>query len=144
MKLVTIPPQQLNATAQHWAPFIEEIARGQRCHITQRLHDIYSGQVQLFVAWNEETGKVEALAGVTLMVRGDDRVGRIVWTTGEEDRTRWQDLYHDIEKFCRHRWGCVGMEAVARPGWSKQLKEWGFRLRHVIYEKDFPKGNGHG
>jgi len=58
-----------------------------------------------------------------------------VWTTGK-DRHKWVHLLPELERmFCEL--GCVGMEAMARPGWSRELKRHGYRMTHIKFEKDF-------
>ena len=135
MRLIPIPLEHLSVSAPYWLPFVEGIAKRQRCHLDQRLADITTGQVQLILIWDDNDQIAKALIGLQEMQRGDDKVARLVWVTGK-DRHQWIGLLPDLEQWCREK-GAKGMEAMARPGWFKELKRHGYRLTHVKLEKDF-------
>ena len=135
MMLVPIPRQGLADTSAVWGPFVESIAKRGRCHLQQRLNDVYTGLVQPVVVWDEVAKAAKALVGLMTMVRGDDQISRIVWLAGK-DRHQWVGLNDELENYCRSL-GSSGMEAIARPGWGPELKKLGYRLTHVQYEKDF-------
>ena len=135
MRLIPIPSDHLDVSAPFWLPFVENIAKVQRCFLDQRLADIASGQVRLVLIWDDEEKIAKALIGLSEMQRGPDRVARLVWADGK-DRYQWIDLLPELGQWCKDH-GCKGMEALARPGWSRELKRFGYRLTHVQLEKDF-------
>ena len=134
--LVPVPTCALQATAAIWLPFVERIAQRTRQNLENLVGQILSNEVQVHLAWEPETQTAHALAGTRIVVRGDARLGEIVWTTGM-GRRRWLPLLADLEAYHREHLGCAGMIAVARPGWSKELRARGYRLTHVMMEKDF-------
>ncbi len=134
LKLVRIPPDQLEATAPHWLPFVESIAKRQRCYLEQRLADITTGQVSLILIWDEQEESAKALIGMSEMQRGPDKVAKIMWVTGK-NRHLWIDLLPELEQACRSI-GSKTIDTLARPGWLRELKRRGYRLTHVQLEKD--------
>lgn len=138
MILVPIPLDKLEASRGHWLPFVGRVAKRQRCFVEQRLADLYSGNVAIILVWDAEKQEARALCGYSIAVRGNDRVFKIVWLTGNS-RGEWVGLHADLEKYAQQI-GCAGMVAVARPGWATYLKKWGYRKAHIIFEKDFLDG----
>lgn len=133
---VPIPIDALEQTAGVWAPFLESIAQRTRQSIEQILVQIQDGSVHLHVAWEPDEQKAYALAGTRILLEGDDKVGQIIWLTGME-RGKWLALFPEFEKYHREHLGCVGMSAIARRGWVKELKAGGYRVSHVLAEKRF-------
>src|SRR5262249_15710424 len=97
----------------------------------QRLADVYSGKVGLILIWDDEKESARALIGYSLLQRGSGQVAQLVWMAGA-GRRDWLHLYDEIEQWARDA-GCVGMAALARPGWAPDLKKWGYKLKHVEY-----------
>lgn len=135
MILVPIPLDKLEETRPAWLPLLQQVAQRLQCTLEQRLGDVYSGSVQLTLVVDPGAGKVSALVGTQITTRGNLPFGRIVWLTGS-DRKKWISLYPQLEELFRSR-GCVGMEAFARTGWSRTLKDLGYRQTHVVFEKEF-------
>ena len=133
--LVPIPHNKLEASSKVWGPFVEGVAKRQRCHLSQRLSDVYSGQVSLIMVWDTRARKAVALIGVSYMQRGSDKIARIVWLQGAA-RKEWLHLNDELEQYFKSL-GCVGSEAICRPGWSPEMKRFGYKLTHMHYEKDF-------
>ena len=132
---VPIPFDALSKTQPHWLPFVQRIGERSRCGVKQHLDEIASGQVQIHLAWDRAEKRARALAGTEIHLRGADRIGVLVWCTGSM-RELWFPLLNDIERYMREYHGCAGIRAIARPGWSKLLKQNGYRLTHVVMEKD--------
>jgi len=57
----------------------------------------------------------------------------MIWLAGF-GREQWQELLPEFEQMLRDA-GCVMCRPVCRPGWSRYLKQRGYRLKHVIMEK---------
>jgi hypothetical protein len=134
--LVPIPSDALERTAPVWLPFVERIAQRSRNSLAECLTQIRSGEVHIHLAWEPATREAHALAGTRILKRGGDRVGELVWATGS-GRRHWLPLIDDLERYHRAHLGCVGMNAVARKGWSRDLKAKGYRITHLVFEKDF-------
>ena len=98
--LVPVPTCALHATAAVWQPFVERIARHTRQHRDHLVGQVFSNEVQVHLAWEPETQTAHALAGTRIAVRGDERLGEIVWTTGM-GRRRWLPLIADLETYHR-------------------------------------------
>ena len=131
---VPIPREALDQTKGIWAPFIPSIVKRTKQDLAQVLTQIYEGAVQLHLVWNDEEKKAYALAGTRIILQGNDRVGQIIWTTGME-RAKWISLLDDLERYHKEHLGCVEMQAIARPGWKRELQQRGYRMSHVLVEK---------
>lgn len=134
VELVAIPFDKLVAMQNVWFPFVARVAKRQRCFVEQRLAEIYSGNVGIFLAWDRERKIVTAACGYSFIVRGPARIGRLVWFSGKMADAF--ALYGDAEQFFRAQ-GCVGMSTIARFGFGTDFKRLGYHLTHCEYEKDF-------
>jgi len=134
--LVPVPSESVKGTAEMWLPFVQRIAERTRQHVNDLVAQIVANEVQLHLVWEPKTQTAHALAGTRIIRRGHDRIGEILWTTGI-GRRRWLPLLADLETYHRDHLGCAGMTATARPGWSRELKAQGYRLTHVVMEKEF-------
>jgi hypothetical protein len=94
-----------------------------------------SGETEIHLAWDHDERKAHALAGTQIVLRGEDRVGVIRWLTGAK-RDLWLPLFAELENYMRERHGVVGMKTDARPGWKKTLQSNGYRLTHIVMEKE--------
>jgi len=134
--LVPIPSESVKGTANVWLPFVQRIAERTRQHVNDLVAQIVANEVQLHLVWDPDTRTAHALAGTRIIRRGNDRIGEILWTTGI-GRRRWLPLLADLETYHRDHLGCAGMTAIARPGWSRDLRAQNYRLTHVVMEKEF-------
>lgn len=142
LKLVPIPIPHLGATMAQWVPFVASIAKEQRCFIEQRLGEIFKGEVAPLLIMDGD--KPKALILYMIIQRGPDKIFRYQ-AFGGEDWEKCFELNDTVEKWAREA-GCAGMAAMTRPAWAPQFKKWGYRLTHVLYEKDFnvTKHDHHG
>jgi hypothetical protein len=133
LALVPIPRNNLEQTGHIWAPFIEGISKRTGCPTWQHMSEIYSGAVEIMLAYDGDTA--HALAGVRYLRRGSLVDGVIIWCTGA-NRKRWFPLIDEIEKYLREHKGCAKVTAIARPGWTRPLKARGYRVTHIQFEKE--------
>ena len=93
------------------------------------LPDMKKGLLQLWV------GVAAMKAGLVVVTRVEqrpkNRVGQIMVCAGE-NRAFWLPFLTDIEDWFRAQ-GCVRVEALARPGWARDLAD--YRKTHVLLEK---------
>lgn len=134
--LVPIPTDLLGPWQNVWFPFLEQIAQRSRNSIPELMGHIVSNEIHIHLAWEPETKTAHALAGTRIILRGGNRVGELVWATGS-GRKHWLPLLADLESYHRDHLGCVGMNAIARRGWLKDLRARGYRITHLTFEKDF-------
>ena len=96
---------------------------------------IIEEKMQLWILWDSEAEK-EKYYGVVvteIIQRPLQRCLNIKIMTGNH-RDQWQHLIKHIEDFA---WinNCDLLELVARPGWKKILKPFGYKETHVLLEK---------
>lgn len=131
MRLLPIPLTEHEAWAQHWLPFLPRIARRSHESIADLFGQIVRREVRLVLVMDGE--KVQALVGVRIHQMDGKSYGDMIWLTGF-GREQWQDLLPELEQMLRDA-GCVMCRPICRPGWSRYLKQCGYRLKHVIMEK---------
>lgn len=136
MKLVPIPHDALDRTRAVWWPFLEKIAARSRAPIAQLHDDIRCGKILLHILFDEVKQEAAALAGSQVCKYGDQLVAEFVWCTGS-GKEHWLPLFPELEQYHREHLGCTAFKAICRPGWSRFLKQHGYRMTHVVMEKDF-------
>ena len=135
MKLVPIPidDKALHDTALHWMPFLPLIARRTKETLVELIRKVLTKEMRLVLVWDEAANKPVGLIGVRLHYRGVDLIGELLWMAGH-GRQQWQQLLPDLENLLRDA-GVTECRPLCRPGWSKLLKQHGYRLTHVQMEK---------
>jgi hypothetical protein len=135
--LVGIPPETVDRV---W-PLIEErieeacaASRGKEAAFDIR-RSARHGEKQIWIAWDEAAKDALAVVVTEIAVYPRKTVCHIQICIGER-RERWQQHVSVIEAWAKAK-GCRGMSLVARPGWSRVLKPFGYELTHHLVEKDF-------
>jgi hypothetical protein len=91
-------------------------------------------KMQLWILWDKESEhKYYGVVVTEIIQRPLQRVLNIKIMTGTH-REKWQQLVKEIEDFAWFN-NCDSMELVARPGWEKVLKRFGYKKSHVLLEK---------
>ena len=98
--------------------------------------DIIEEKMQLWILWDKEglkESKYYGLVVTEVIQRPLQRCLNIKIMTGRH-REKWQHLIKHIENFA---WlnNCDSLELIARPGWKKVLKPFGYTETHVLLEK---------
>lgn len=135
LKLVPVPSAALDKTEATWRPFVESIAKRTRQHAHHLVEQIYRNEIQVHIAWDDEAKEAKALGGTRVLICGDEKVGQFIWMTGSR-RAEWVHLLHELEEYHKTVLGCSRFEAIARPGWKRELQKQGYRMTHVLLEKD--------
>ena len=85
----------------------------------------------MWLAW---TDKAESVC-VTQLENTSKGKHCHIWIMVGHNMETWVDLMPELEAWAK-REGCNMMRHEARPGWSKILKQYGYRMPHVILEKE--------
>lgn len=135
MRLIAIPvdDEALRTSSAHWMPFLPLIAKRSKEPLTTLIDRIMRKEMRLVLVWDEQRTRAAALLGVRLHYRGDDLIGELLWLVGDDCKS-WQHLLPDVEQMLRDA-GCVECRPLCRPGWSRLLKQQGYKLTHVQMEK---------
>lgn len=97
---------------------------------------ISENKMQLWFLWDKEADIDQRLYGIVvteIIQRPLQRCLNIKIMTGKH-REKWQHLIKHIENFAWQN-NCDLLELVARPGWKRVLKPFGFKESHVLLEK---------
>lgn len=135
MHFVPIPttPDHLRACAKYWLPFLEGISRRSKEPVDDLIDSICSARVQIALVW--DGNEARALVGMQYKKCGDDLVGEIVWLTGKGMKD-WRHLLPQMEKYLREHVGCRIIRPICRPGWSRLLKNQGYKTTHYVMERE--------
>ena len=131
MRLVAVPLTEHEAWAHLWLPFLPRIAKRSHESVVDLLGQIHRREVRLVLIMDGD--KAQALIGVRIHQMDGKSCGDIIWAAGF-GREQWQQLLPELEQKLRDA-GCVLCRPICRPGWSRHLKQHGYRLKHVIMEK---------
>jgi len=138
IQLINIPNKSVNDT---WGLVKTDIANALNRSNGYALADhikkwILENKMQLWILWDPEGNKDSKYYGVVVtevIQRPLQRCLNIKIMIGKH-REKWQHLIKHIEDFA---WinNCDLLELVARPGWKKVLKPYGYTESHVLLEK---------
>ena len=97
---------------------------------------IIEEKMQLWILWDKEAAKESKYYGLVvteIIQRPLQRCLNMRIMTGRH-REKWQHLIKHIEDFA---WlnNCDLLELIARPGWKKVLKPFGYTETHVLLQK---------
>ena len=95
--------------------------------------EILDNKMQLWILWDSETKEYYGVCITEIIQRPLQRCLNIKIMTGRH-RDKWQHLIKHVEEFAWKN-NCDLLELVARPGWKKVLKQYGYKESHVLLEK---------
>ena len=95
--------------------------------------EILDNKMQLWILWDSETKEYYGVCVTEIIQRPLQRCLNIKIMTGRH-REKWQHLIKHVEEFAWKN-NCDLLELVARPGWKKVLKQYGYKESHVLLEK---------
>ena len=94
---------------------------------------ILDNKMQLWILWDSKDKKYYGVVVTEIIQRPLQRCLNIKIMTGSH-REKWQHLIKHVEEFAWKN-NCDLLELVARPGWKKVLKQYGYKESHVLLEK---------
>ena len=137
IQLVNIPPENVSKA---WGIVKADIANALARSNGYALADhilkwINEKKMQLWILWDPEAenNKYYGVVVTEIIQRPLQRCLNIKIMTGRH-REKWQHLIKHIEDFAWQQ-NCDLLELVARPGWKKILKPFGYKESHVLLEK---------
>ncbi len=138
IELINVPTKSVNEV---WALVKTDIANALNRSNGYALADhikkwIIEEKMQLWILWDKEAAKESKYYGLVvteILQRPLQRCLNMRIMTGRH-REKWQHLIKHIEDFA---WlnNCDSLELIARPGWKKVLKPFGYTETHVLLEK---------
>ena len=138
IELISVPTKSVNEV---WGLVKTDIANALNRSNGYALADhikkwINEEKMQLWILCDKEAAKESKYYGLVVtevIQRPLQRCLNIKIMTGRH-REKWQHLIKHIEDFA---WlnNCDSLELIARPGWKKVLKPFGYIESHVLLEK---------
>ena len=136
IQLVYIPNEKIDEAWHHVESNIADaLARSNGYALASNFKEwIKEKKMQLWILWDKESEhKYYGVVVTEIIQRPLQRVLNIKIMTGTH-REKWKHLVKEIEDFAWFN-NCDSMELVARPGWEKVLKRFGYKKSHVLLEK---------
>ena len=135
MQLVQIPKQNIEEV---WPIVVKDIADAlARSNGYARAEHIkiwiLDNKMQLWILWYSQDKKNYGVVVTEIIQRPLQRCLNIKIMTGSH-REKWQHLVKQIEDFAWQN-NCDLLELIARPGWKRVLKPFGYKESHVLLEK---------
>ena len=138
IELINVPTKSVNEV---WALVKTDIANALNRSNGYALADhikkwINEEKMQLWILWDKEAAKESKYYGLVvteIIQKPLQRALNIKIMTGSH-REKWQHLIKQIEEFAWKN-KCDLVELIARPGWKKVMKPFGFIESHVVLEK---------
>ena len=129
MKLVFVPPENVQTLAGHWIDWAHQCAARDRLPAYVYVNPVLDGYAHLFVVW-DETKKTTAAA---FAVEVTEDIAGIQWFggIGPDD---WLHLLDELHDYMRQM-GCTKARIMMRPGFAKKLKAEGYRTRSIVLER---------
>jgi len=138
IELVQIPKENINIVWKQCKTMIADAMAtsnnyANASHFKQWISE---NKMQLWFLWDKEADIDQRLYGIVvteIIQRPLQRCLNIKIMTGKH-REKWQHLIKHIENYAWQN-NCDLLELVARPGWKRVLKPFGFKESHVLLEK---------
>ena len=134
IELVRIPTENVNdAWGMVRANIADALSRNQYCTSDHIKKWILEDKMQLWILWDQDNKTYYGTVVTEVIQRPLQRCLNIKIMTGKH-REKWQHLIKHIEEFAWHN-KCDLLELIARPGWKKVLKPFGYKESHILLEK---------
>ena len=135
IELVQIPKKNVEEV---WPIVVKDIADALARSNGYALADhikkwILKEKMQLWILWSLKDKQYYGTVVTEIIQRPLQRCLNIKIMTGKH-REKWQHLIKHIEDFAWQN-KCDLLELVARPGWKKVLKPFGYKESHILLEK---------
>ena len=136
MNLVQVPTKNIEEV---WHIVVKDIAdalaRSNGYALASNFKEwLKENRMQLWMLWDaEKENKYYGVVVTEIIQRPLQRCLNIKIMIGR-DRDKWQHLVKEIEEF-QLKNKCDLLELVARPGWKKILKPFGYKESHILLEK---------
>lgn len=139
MELVRIPSKELDKI---WGLLEKDIRKaliysGQLTDSDFVFENAKENKFQIWVLWDKSKhNPVDKYFGVVVTEIIQRKLGKVchIYIMTGRQRHKWQHLVSKIEDFAKLE-GCQMMELIARPGWKRILNNFGYKMTHVVLEK---------
>lgn len=127
--VIAVQPEDADTWREKLAWHFAEFTKNPVLTAESLWSDIKASERQLWVVTDDEVKAV-----VLTRIAADDTKTCVVTHAAGYDRPSWQHLWTALE-FWAKGIGCKRIEAVARPGWERILRQFEMKKTHVILER---------
>lgn len=98
------------------------------------IKELTDGNMNLWLVWDIENKKKLGFVITEILQRPQFKIFSIFMVLGQ-DRLKWQiKAQNTFEEYAKKN-GCYKSIHLARKGWSKVFKQYGYRETHIVLEK---------
>ena len=129
MKLVFVPPENVQDLSGHWIDWAHQCAKRDRLPSYVYVNPVLDGMSHLFVVWDQESQTTAAAFAVEVV----ENIAGIQWFggIGPDD---WMHLLDELHGYMQQM-GCTTSRIMMRPGFARKLKAYGYRTRSIVLER---------
>ena len=133
--LALVPSDEVLAQAHDLKPFIERAAEGSSGKFlpVDIFRHLIRGDWQLWTARDE--GGLRSMLITQIVVFPQMRVCEMLAAVGDSRDDTMVPFLGDIEEWAKQVQGCRLMQPLARPGWERVFKPYGYVRTHSMLEK---------
>ena len=133
--LALVPADEVLAQAHDLKPFIEKASAGSSGKFlpVDIFRVLIRGEWQLWTARDE--GALRSILLTRIVLFPQMRVCEMLAAVGDSRDETMVPFLADIERWAKQTQGCRLMQPIARPGWERVFKPFGYVRTHSILEK---------
>jgi len=133
---VFIPTEKIKSVEPFVNESIEKALKysGNHYNLEDIQKELNEGKAQLWILWNEKRkNKYQGCIVTKILKRSNTKSLNLFIVTGK-DKKSWQDKIATLEDYAKQE-GCTHLETYARPGWSRILKKYNYKITHYLLER---------
>lgn len=140
LEISLVPNGHITSAIPGLLPYLaesEKWSRG-RSKVDDILRFLLNGQMQLWVVFCTEEQQLYGYVVTEIKSYPQLKMLRVQYCAMEPNHMQYVDskMQEIAEKFAKDT-GCSGVEFIGRPGWGKHMKEYGYEIQSVTYQKFF-------
>jgi hypothetical protein len=140
LKITLVPVGELHPLIPALVPYLgkSEFWSHGRAVIDDILGFLFSGRMQLWVAYNPETHAIFGYVITEIKDYSRCKMFVVQYCACEPDHMKFveEEMFTTLEAAAKSV-GCKGIEFFGRPGWGPHAKKHGYMTKTVVYEKHF-------
>jgi len=140
LEISLVPIGYVSAAIPGILPYLAESevwSRG-RSKVDDILRFVLNGQMQLWVVFSKEENRMYGHIITEVKVYPQCKMLRVQYCAMEKNHMQHVDdkMQELAEKFAKDM-DCSGIEFIGRPGWGKHMKDYGYEVQSITYQKFF-------
>ena len=140
LEISLVPVGYVSTAIPGLLPYLVESevwSRG-RSKVDDILRFVLNGQMQLWVVFSKEENKLYGHIITEVKAYPQCKMLQVQYCAMEKNHMQYVDdkMQELAEKFAKDM-DCNGIEFIGRPGWGKHMKDYGYEVQSITYQKFF-------